>query len=80
MLDDELALLTSSLTTGSPIKFDYLTALSGSGNGWYDGGTGGTRRTTGSTLDPGGAAEFGVRRGSEGWDEVEFHERNFGTV
>lgn len=76
VLDDELALLTSSLTAGEPIKFDYLAALSGTGNGWYGGGSGGGR---GPAVNI--ASEFGVRTAdNEGWDEVEIRERDFGTV
>jgi len=72
VLDDELALLTGSLTLGSPIKFDYLAALSGTGNGWYGLGSGGTVNT-----GNGVGAWTGT---SEGWDELEVHERDFGTV
>lgn len=37
VLDDELALITSSLKTGAPLKFDMTAALSSTGNGhWPD--------------------------------------------
>lgn len=34
MLDEEIALLLSSLSSPSPMQFDYDAALSGAGNGW----------------------------------------------
>ena len=50
-LDDELALLTSSLMSGAPINFDYAAALSGIGNGWYGGSTGTNEMGIGSAYE-----------------------------
>ena len=73
ILDDELALLTNSLTTGAPIKFDYLAALSGTGNGWYSG-------SMGNELNSTGVSTASRTSESEGWDEAEVRERDFGTM
>ncbi|KAK4683529.1 hypothetical protein P7C73_g6720, partial [Tremellales sp. Uapishka_1] len=36
VLDEELAALTGSLSTGNPLPFDFMAAMTGSGLGWDD--------------------------------------------
>ncbi|ORY29163.1 hypothetical protein BCR39DRAFT_533034 [Naematelia encephala] len=70
VLDDELALLTSSLTGGAPLKFDYTAALSGTGNGWH-----------GISAGPSAAERIVHEREWMGMmDDVERRERDFGTA